>query len=173
MHIICAAQAFADEGSVTCFSVFQHCVNTGSVQYYTIKPLACPSASLMWQCQNVSSVCFYVILSNECDNQLYIVMVHLNTALPKQGFVLFFNFCQMIIQWFFHLFCHLPVTASSLEVHIYCALYTHTLLLMPFLGNLHTLTFYPWRRTPNLTLTTDPKISVTRCLSQFAPAAPH
>lgn len=31
----------------------------------------------------------FIILSNECDNQLYIVMVRLNTALPKQGFVVF------------------------------------------------------------------------------------
>lgn len=94
MHSSCAAQAFADEGSATCCSVFQHCINVESPQYYTIKPFASPSASLLWERQNVTSVCFLSFLSNECDNQLYIVMVHLSTALPKQGSVFFFNFIR-------------------------------------------------------------------------------
>lgn len=75
---------------LTCFSVFQHFISVERVQYYTIKSFASPSA------ENVTSGCFFlfvfVILSNECDNQLYIVMVHLNSALPKQKFILQFVF---------------------------------------------------------------------------------
>lgn len=117
MHSSCAAQAFADEGSATCCSVFQHCIYVGSPQYYTIKPFASPSASLLWECQNVTSVCFLSFLSNECDNQLYIVMVHLSTALPKQGSV-FFNYIRWQVSFFLFLL-------RLGNVHIYFPLYTH------------------------------------------------
>lgn len=89
MNVLIRPLHFADEGSATLFSVFQHCMNIESVQYYTIKP--CPSSSAPLVKQNnvrmSKSVFLFVILSNECDNHLNIVIVRFNTALPKQGFV--------------------------------------------------------------------------------------
>lgn len=88
---------FAAEGSATCVTVFQHCMNIESVQYYTIICFASlPAPTPLEKRRDVRMskhhICFllFVILSNECDNHVSMVMVHFNTSLPNQFFVFFF-----------------------------------------------------------------------------------
>lgn len=75
MAVLHAVIVNTDESTATRFSVFQQCHHKVFSIMQSIS--ASPSASLMSECH----ICLlFVIVSNEGDNQLYIVMAHLNTA---------------------------------------------------------------------------------------------
>lgn len=119
-HVLIRPLHFADGGCATCFSVFWE-----KIVFILHSQTFCISLFFPDQKNNMRMSNLFVMLSYECDNQLYIVMVHFSTALPKQDFIFIFIF----FKWGFCLF---SAFTSSLEVHIYCTFYTHTGIILLF-----------------------------------------